>query len=111
MMGTATTAQAQQIYIDVYPSQGNLDSETIWIFGSELQTGGMSVSSTAGSGSSIRSSQNYHARDSWKVGHSPHWTTITNFYTANKPTNQLVSLAPLFSSTNNPLDIESVQVR
>ena len=33
-----------------------------------------------------------------------------NFYTANKPTNQLVSLSPLFSSTNSK-DIESIQRR
>ncbi len=34
----------------------------------------------------------------------------TNFYAANKPSNQLVSLSPLFSSTNS-IDIESVQVK
>ena len=35
----------------------------------------------------------------------------TNFYAANKPSNQLVPLSPLFSSTNNPIDIKSVQVK
>ncbi len=93
---TATTAQAQ-LYIDVYPSQDNPDSEIVWIF---------SGSSTAHYGSSIRSSQNYHARDSWK-----HDDVGESLYLANKPTNQLVSLSPLFSNTNNPTDIESIQKR
>ena len=97
MIWTATTAQAQ-LYIDVYPSQDNPDSETLWIF---------SGSSIANYGSSIRSSGNYHARDSWKLN-AAHGVDV---YFANQPTNQLVSLSPLFSSANNPIDIESVQVR
>ena len=34
---------------------------------------------------------------------------LGDFYIANKPTNSLFNLSPLLSSTNNPLDIESVQ--
>lgn len=91
---TATTTQAQ-LHIDIYPSQDNPTSQTIWIF---------SGSSTAFYGSSIRSSQNYHERDSWKV-------QINNgFYESNKPTNQFFNLAPLFSSTNQT-DIESIESR
>ena len=98
MIWTATTAQSQLI-IDVYPSIDNPTTQTIWIFGG---------SSSAHYTSTIRSSGNYHARDSWKL---PTVFFSTDFYTANKPTNQLVSLSPLFSSTNNPRDIESVKVR
>lgn len=97
LIWTATTAQAQSYIISVYPSQDNPNSQTLWIF---------SGSSTAYYGSSIRSSGNYHARDSWKFT-----STWGDFYIANQPTNQLVSLSPLFSSTNNPIDIESVQNR
>ena len=104
----ATTAQAQ-LYIDVYPSQDNPDSETIWVFRGQ-ESGG--AESLAHYGSSIRSSQNYHARDSWRL---VHWnagiTTVPNLYGVNKPTDELVPLSPLFSSTNNPKDIESVRIR
>ena len=64
---------------------------------------------TATYGSSIRSSGNYHARDSWQL--APVNLFATNFYTANKPTNLLVSLSPLFSSTNNQKDIDSITRR
>ena len=94
---TATTAEAQ-LAIDVYPSQDNPESETVWIF---------SGSSTAHYGSSIRSSGNYHARDSWKVRDGAAYT----LYRVNNPTNQFFNLASLFSSTNNPIDIESVESR
>lgn len=103
MIWTATTAQAQSIIITVYPSQDNPDSETIWIFGSD------GSSSTASQGSSIRSSQNFHIRDSWQLHRSAVFGV--DFYAANKPTNQFFNLVPLFSSTNNPIDIESVTKR
>ena len=93
LIWTATTAQAQLI-IDVYPSQDN-PTKTLWIFRD---------SSTAHYGSSIRSSGNFHRRDSWKIN-------TVDIYTANKPTNQLFNLAPLLSSTNNPKDIESITTR
>lgn len=105
LIWTATTAQAQHLYIDVYPSQDNTN-QTLWIF-SGGTGGGKAVH-----GSSIRSSggTNYHVRDSWKIrglGSS----VGNSFYTANKPTNEVFSLSPLFSSANNPKDIESVRIR
>ena len=83
--------------IDVYPSQDNAN-QTLWIFSGG--TGGSSIRSSGGA--------NYHARDSWKIrglGGSEN-----SFYTANKPTNEVVSLSPLFSSTNTK-DIASVRSR
>ena len=91
----ATTTQAQLI-IDVYPSRDNPTSQALWIF---------SGSSTANRTSTIRSSQNFHERDSWTFREND------EFYTANKPTNQLVSLSSLFSRANNPKDIDSVNRR
>lgn len=95
---TDTTAQAQ-LHINIYPSIDNPTSETIWIFGG---------SSSAHYSSTIRSEGNYHARDSWKLATSFY---SRDFYTANKPTNAFFNLTPLFSSTNNQRDIESVKVR
>ena len=95
-----TTMAQAQLHINVIPAKTTTDSGILWIF--------RSSSDRANYGSSIRSSQNYHARDSWQIesqGQS------TNFYAADKPTNQFFSLSPLFSSTNNPKDIESVQLR
>ena len=83
LIWTATTAQAQ-LYIDVYPSQDN-DNQTIWIFHGV---------SAAGITTSIRSSGNYHARDSWKIATRDHGVgpngpesriLRTNFYNDNKP--------------------------
>ncbi len=95
MIWTATTAQAQNYIITVYPSQDNPASETIWIFGQD------GSSSTASQGSSIRSSQNFHIRDSWQLQRDAVFGV--DFYAANKPINQLFNLTPLFSSTNNPI--------
>ena len=104
MIWTDTTAQAQ-LYIDVYPSQDNPESQTIWHF----RHGGTSQVNYS---STFRSSGNFHRRDSWKMGvRTPtSLSSETNFYTANKPTNQLVSLSPLFSSANTK-DIDSVRTR
>ena len=97
----ATTAQAQ-LHINVYPSQDNPTSQTIWIFGHDGRTPYY--------GSSIRNTTatNFHLRDSWKPN------TVGNgapFYDNNKPTNVVFSLSPLLSSTNNPKDIESITTR
>ena len=99
LIWTATTAQAQ-LFINIYPSQDNPDSETIWIFS------GSPRGFTAHYSSSIRSSGNYHARDSWKVRHGIGYT----LYRVNNPSNQLSNLSPLFSSTNT-IDIESIESR
>ena len=90
----ATTAQAQ-LHVNIYPSQDNTN-QTLWIF-----RGGFA---TAHYPSSIRSSGNYHARDSWQIDDA------SDFYPANKPTNAFFNLTPLFGSTN-AIDIESVQNR
>ena len=81
-----------QLFINVYPSQDNPTNQTLWIF---------SGRSIVHYGSSIRSSQNFHKRDSW---------VTDELYEANKPTNQIFSLSPLFSSSNTK-DIESVTKR
>ena len=86
----STTAQAQ-LLIKIYPSQDN-PNQTLWLFRGERQ---------AEYTSTIRSSGNYHRRDSWKVN---------NMYIANNPTNAFFNLTPLFGSTN-AIDIESVRVR
>ena len=87
--------------INVYPSQDNPTTQTLWIF---------SGSSTTSSSRSIRTgsgSNTYSGQDSWQL--------ITpsdgNIFDANKPSDVNFSLSPLFSSTNNPTDIESVRVR
>lgn len=102
----ATTAQAQ-LHINMFISVKTIQlTKHFWIFSGG--TGG----STAIYGSGIRSSggTNYHARDSWKIRGSG-GRTVNSFYTANKPTNEVVSLSPLFSSANNPIDIESMTKR
>ena len=99
-LATTGGAQAQGLIIDIFPSQDNPTTQTIWIFGGSHRTGS---SSTAHYGSSIRSSRNYHVRDSWKHYGGP-------LYFENKPTNALFNLTPLFGSTN-AIDIESVQKR
>ena len=93
----ATTGAQAQLIIDIYPSQDN-PNQTLWIF---------SGSSTARYGSTIRSSGNFHVRDSWKIRTG----SIGDLYTDNKPTNAVISLFPLFSSTNNQRDIDSITRR
>ena len=95
MIWTATTAQSQ-LFIDVYPSQDNTN-QTLWIFSGQ---------STAHYTSTIRSSGNYHRRDSWKLN-AAHGFDV---YFDNIPTNRLFNLSPLFSSTNQT-DIESIESR
>ena len=93
-----------QLYIDIYPSQDNLTSQTLWIF---------SGSSTAASSGTIRASSSstssFHAGDSFNLLLSPN---NGNIYNANKPSSQgeNVSLSSLFSSTNTA-DIDSVRKR
>ena len=99
MIWTATTAQAQ-LYIDVYPSQDD-PTKTLWRF-----AGGAAEPFHS---SSIRNSGNYHARDSWTGDTITYGGT--NIYFNNKPTNQVFSLSPLFSSANHPKDIESITTR
>ena len=107
LIWTATTAQAQ-LYIDVYPSQDD-PTKTIWIFGPSGHTDGSdSYYSNAHYTSTIRSSGNYHDRDSWKIGRGVQGSIL---YRANKPTNAFFNPTPLFSSTNHPKDIDSITRR
>lgn len=93
----ATPAQAQ-LFIEIYPSQDNAN-QTLWFFSGE---------SIAHHTSTIRSSGNYHRRDSWKLATPT--GSAARFYGANKPTNAFFNLTPLFGSTNTT-DIESVRTR
>ena len=94
MIWTAPPESQAQLFIEVFPSQDN-PNQTLWIFAGD---------STALSDNTIRSSGNFHRRDSWKL-------QLPELYIANKPTNELVSLSPLFSSTNHPKDIDSITRR
>ena len=87
-----------QLAINVYPSQDNTN-KTIWIF---------SGSSTTRSANSIRVSTTdnaYQLRDLWDIHSS------RNIYPTNgSSAGQVLSLSPLFSSTN-ATDIASVRAR
>ena len=98
----ATTAQAQ-LYIDVYPSQDNPDSQTIWIFRSDSYDDG--PGSPPFYGGTIRGvgGTDFHRRDSWKA-----W--VFDIYLNYKPTNVVFALSPLLSSANTK-DIASVTTR
>ena len=97
LLALATLEQSQaQLYIHIYPSQDSPTNQTLWIF---------SGSSTAGSSSSIRTSGIYESQDSWRFADHG-----GNFYNANAPNNQTISLSPLFSSSNS-IDIESIRKR
>ncbi len=93
LRGGGYSAQAQ-LLINVYPSQDSPTSETLWIF---------SGSSTASANSALRTSGGFSIDDSW--------ISNGNVFNANSPTNQTISLSPLFSSASNPIDIESIQKR
>ena len=88
-------AQAQMI-INVYPSQDNYTSETLWIF-----SGSSTTSRTSGS---IRTSGDSSSQDTWRVN--------GNLFNANEPNfpGATFSLSPLFSSSNTD-DIASVRAR
>ena len=92
--GGGYNAQAQLV-INVYPSQDNPTSETLWIF----RGTGTTLSGT------IRTSGNSHADDTWEISGNN-----GNIYNANRPSNQLLTLSSLFSSSNAK-DIASVNAR
>ena len=86
--------QAQaQLLINVYPSQDNPTTQTLWIF---------SGSSSGTSAGTLRTSGNYSQFDSWQ--------TASDIYNANKPSNQTITLSPLFPSSNTA-DRDSVLSR
>ncbi len=84
-----------QLFINVYPSQDSPTNQTLWVFS------GSSTTDYAGT-TSIRSSGNFHWRDSFPLS--------GNLYNANRPNNQLPTLSPLLSSSNAK-DIASVNAR
>ena len=88
-----------QLIINVYPSQDNPTTQTLWIF---------SGSSTANQSQNIRTSGsvNFSSVDSWQLG-TPN---NGNIYNANKPSDTNFQLSPLFSSSNIE-DIHSVSNR
>ena len=87
-----------QLYVNVYPSQDNPTNQTLWIFSG-------SSSTTYGGTTSIRSSGNYNTRDTAAIA-----SNNGDIYNANRPNNQLLTLASLFSSTN-AIDIDSIRKR
>ena len=88
MVSWEQEAQAQ-LYLDIFPSQDNPTTQTLWIF---------SGSSTARANNNIRTStgSNLQHQDSWWFG-SPN---SGNIYNANKPSDRTLSLSSLFSSSN-----------
>ncbi len=90
--GGGDNAQAQLI-IDVYPSQ-DTPTNSIWIF-----SGSSSIASPA----TLRTSATTHSS-------ADGWQTERDIYQANHPSNEQITLSPLFSSTNR-LDIASVNAR
>ena len=92
LCGGGYNAQAQVI-LDVYPSQDNPTSQTLWIF---------SGSSTVAAAGTLRTSGNHSSADGWQ--------TASDIYNANKPSNQTITLSPLLSSSNTK-DIASVNAR
>ena len=97
LRGGGDEAQAL-LLINVYPSQDNTNSQTLWIF---------SGSSTASANNSIRTSGNFSSQDSWEFSSS---NNNGNFFDANKPSDTNFQLSPLFSSSNTD-DIASVNAR
>ncbi len=79
--------------LDVYPSQDSTN-HTLWIF-----SGSSSIASPA----TLRTSATTHSS-------ADGWQTERDIYQANLPSNQTITLSPLFSSTNT-IDIESVRKR
>ncbi len=99
LLSLAPIEQSQaQIVINVYPSQDNPTNQTLWIFSG-------SSSTSYGGTSSIRSSGNYNTRDTAAIV-----SNNGDLYNANRPSNQLLTLSPLFSSSNSK-DIASVNAR
>ncbi len=85
------------MFVNVYPSQDNTN-QTVWIFSG-------SGSTVYAGTTSIRGSGNFNNRDTALIN-----SNNGNFYNANRPNNQLLTLSPLLSSTNSK-DIASVNAR
>ncbi len=84
--------------INVYPSQDSPTNQTLWVFSGSGTT--IYPSTT-----SIRSSGNFNTRDTAAIA-----SNNGDLYNANRPSNQLLTLSSLFSSSNAK-DIASVNAR
>ena len=97
LCGGRYNAQAQLI-LDVYPSQDNPTSETLWIFSGSSSVASpatlrtSSTSHSSADGYIRRSGNNYNTRDTFK-------TTGGNLYAQNFPTNAAFTLSALTPSS------------
>ncbi len=89
-----------QLFVNVYPSQDNPTSQTLWIFSGS--------STNAGGSNSIRTStsSDYNQGDTWQFV-TP---SSGNIFNANKPSDTNFQLSSLFASSNTN-DIASVRAR
>ena len=76
--------------INVYPSQDNPTTQTLWIF-----SGTSSHSTQTGPWSIRTSGSSFQERDTWRFT-----STNNNLYDANNPSSQTLSLSSLFASSN-----------
>ena len=90
-------SQAQVVFVDIFPSQDNLTTHTLWLFNT---TNNPTVSLIV-NGYIRRSGNNYNTRDTFK-------TTGGNLYAQNLPTNATFTLSALtpssLTSTNRDYD-------
>ena len=95
-----------QLYIDIYPSQDSPTNQTLWIFSGSSSVRYSSLNTPFNQ--SIRSSATdttESSQDTWEIGNTG------NIFNANQPSGANFSLSPLFSSSSNPTDIDSVRKR
>ena len=99
-----------QIYIDVYPSQDNPTTHTLWIFsGSSIADRSFTLFATTNyAQGTIRTSSGnaYDEQDTARLSTSP--------FNANTPNNAVLALTPFSvtsSSTNYPKDYDSIRRR
>ena len=76
--------------INVYPSQDNPTTQTLWVF-----SGTSSHSTQTGPWAIRTSGSTFQARDTWRFTSSNN-----NLYDANNPSSQTPSLSSLFASSN-----------
>ena len=111
LLALAPLEQSQaQIYIDVYPSQDNPTTHTLWIFsGSSIADRSFTLFATTNyAQGTIRTSSGnaYDEQDTARFSTSP--------FNANSPNNAVLALTPFSvssSSTNYPKDYDSIRRR
>ena len=103
--------QAQaQLYIDIYPSQDNPSTHTLWVFSGSSTTSRTIVlfGVPAHSAGTFRTSSgnSFNVQDSVSLSSDP--------FSANSPSNTVLALSPFSvsgSSTNYPKDYDSIRRR